>query len=61
MPRVHAGLAADRAGCRDLPLIPIRLGAILQVSSDRAPMPRGGKFTTRRNAPSSSGADMGLR
>ncbi len=43
----------ERATCMRLPMP--RSAASCSCSTDREPMPRGGKFTTRENAVSSSG------
>ena len=42
-------------------LTPARRAASCSASTDRAPMPRAGKLTTRRKAPSSSGFSMRRR
>ena len=52
-PRLAASACRAQAACHSD--VPCARAASCSCSSVRAPMPRGGKLTTRRNAPSSSG------
>ena len=60
--QVRAGLALDDACARRVPQArPLLAGQSCSASRVRAPIPRGGKLATRRNAPSSPGAASSRR